>query len=136
MEGRNIVIGQRVPDDKAALARQLRRKQTPDEKLLWEQLRANRLHGMHFRRQQVIDGFIVDFYCHAARLVIELDGPAHARRREEDAHREHVLQGRGIHVLRTTNDELHTNLDAVLRRILAAIDAPLPVSGRGRGRGP
>lgn len=46
---------------------------TPAEKALWEELRANKL-GVHFRRQQVVQGFIVDFYCHQAALVIEVDG--------------------------------------------------------------
>ncbi|MHB8778456.1 MAG: endonuclease domain-containing protein [Anaerolineales bacterium] len=50
-----------------------RRDMTPAEKILWQELRANKL-GVHFRRQQVITGFIVDFYCHKAGLVIELDG--------------------------------------------------------------
>ena len=136
MDSDNIVIGQRVPDDKAEIARQLRRKQTPSERLLWERLRANRLHGLHFRRQQIIDGFVVDFYCHAARLVIEVDGPVHTKQREQDAYREQVLQSRGFVILRITNDELRINPDAVLQRILATIGSPLPVSVRGRGRGP
>ena len=64
---RNIVIGQRVMAEKVAQARRLRKQMTEAEKRLWERLRGNRVDGVHFRRQQIIDGFIVDFYCHAAR---------------------------------------------------------------------
>ncbi len=56
---------------------------TPAEKILWEELRANKL-GVHFRRQQVIQGFIVDFYCHQAGLVVEVDGDVHDLHKEED----------------------------------------------------
>ena len=73
----NIVIGQKVNSDKVQRAKELRRQMTPEENILWQYLRANRLHGLHFRRQQIIDGFIADFYCHASRLVIEVDGKIH-----------------------------------------------------------
>jgi len=65
--------------EKRELATQMRREMTASENLLWQHLRANRLDGLHFRRQQVVDGFMVDFYCHAARLVVEVDGAVHAR---------------------------------------------------------
>ena len=57
---------------------------TPAEKILWQELRANK-PGFHFRRQQVIAGFIVDFYCHKAALVVEVDGDIHHLKQEEDA---------------------------------------------------
>jgi very-short-patch-repair endonuclease len=118
------------------LARQLRRAPTPEEKKLWQRLRGNRLHGLHFRRQQIIDGFIVDFYCHAAALVIEVDGPVHKGRLDQDFYRDTALRARGLHVLRVTNDEVRDDVEAVVQRILLAISSPIPVSGRGRGRGP
>jgi very-short-patch-repair endonuclease len=62
-----IISGQRVTKEKLQRARELRREMTPAEKLLWQELRAKKL-GIHFRRQQVIVGFIVDFYCHKAAL--------------------------------------------------------------------
>ena len=68
---------------------------TPAEKILWQELRANKL-GVHFRRQQVIAGFIVDFYCHKAGLVIEVDGDIHDLQREEDARWEKVLSEMGL----------------------------------------
>jgi len=135
MKSSNVVIGQQVSDRKAERARQLRGEQTPEENVLWRRLRANRLHGLHFRRQQIIEGFIVDFYCHAAGLVIEVDGPVHETLRQDDIYRERVLGSRGLTVLRVTNEQVRKDIDAVLQLILLTIGSPLPVSGRGRGRG-
>ena len=72
-------------------------KETPAEKTqsVWQELRGNKL-GVHFRRQQIIVGFIVDFYCHKAELVIELDGDIHDLQQEEDARRDKVLREMGL----------------------------------------
>lgn len=134
---RNIVIGQKVDPVKAQRARELRQKMTPAEKILWRALRANRLDGFHFRRQQVIDGFIVDFYCHASRLVVEIDGDVHARQLDYDAERDRVLLGRELRIMRIPNDEVMHNLSTVLDRIAAACrgaDTP-PRVGEGQGEG-
>ncbi|MBN9119677.1 MAG: DUF559 domain-containing protein [Planctomycetes bacterium] len=66
---RNVVRGQRVAANKVERARELRREMTPEERVLWEHVRGNGL-GYHFRRQQILRGFIADFYCHTAGLVI------------------------------------------------------------------
>ena len=84
---KNIIPGQRVAKEKLERARELRREMTPAEKILWHELRGNKL-GVHFRRQQIIEGFIVDFYCHQAGLVIELDGSVH----EEDELKDGMCQ--------------------------------------------
>ena len=89
---------------------------TPAEKMLWQELRANKL-GVHFRRQQVVAGFIVDFYCHKAALVLEVDGDIHDSQQEEDAEREKVLMEMGLRTVRFRNDEILKNLPAVLERI-------------------
>lgn len=117
MKRRNIVIGQNVDPGKAIRARQLRTKMTVEERLLWERLRRNRLDGLHFRRQQVIHGFIVDFYCHAAGLAVEVDGPVHLSQRESDAERDRVLADEGLRVLRVKNEEIRENIVEVLERI-------------------
>ncbi len=106
MHGRRVIIGQHVKEGKAQRARELRREMTPEEGLLWSALRTNQLGGLHFRRQQIIDGFIVDFYCHRAWLVIEVDGGVHHERAAYDAERDQILSARGLHVLRVTNDEI------------------------------
>ena len=89
---------------------------TPAEKLLWQEVRANKL-GVHFRRQQVIQGFIVDFYCHRAGLVVEVDGDTHDLQKEEDERREKVLSEMGLRVVRFGNDEVVRDLSAVVGKI-------------------
>ena len=83
---------------------------TPAERRLWNCLRANRLGGLQFRRQQVIDGFIVDFYCHAAAVVVEVDGPVHDDRADYDAERDRILTARGLRVVRFTNEQVNGSL--------------------------
>lgn len=92
---------------------------TPEEDILWECLRTNRLEGYHFRRQQIIAGYIVDFYCHAAGLVVEADGGIHERQVEYDTHRDETLTARGLRILRIKNAEITDNLASVLERIAA-----------------
>jgi very-short-patch-repair endonuclease len=98
-------------------AKTLRRRMTPEERTLWHRLRTNKLAGLHFRRQHVVEGYIVDFYCPRARLVIEVDGSAHAIRRAEDEVRDEILDARGLKVLRVTNVDVQTNIDGVLRTV-------------------
>lgn len=88
----------------------------PAEKILWQELRGNKL-GVHFRRQQVIAGFIVDFYCHKAELVIELDGDIHDLQQKEDARREKVLSEMGLRIVRFRNEEVMKSLSAMMGKI-------------------
>ncbi|MEH2251263.1 endonuclease domain-containing protein [Nostoc sp.] len=117
---RNIVIGYKVDLVKVQRVKELRQQMTPEEKILWQHLRANRLNGLHFRRQQIINGFIADFYCHATRLVIEVDGKIHEQQVEYDAERDKVLSARGLRLLRIKNEEVRHELDKVLMRISTA----------------
>jgi very-short-patch-repair endonuclease len=93
---------------------------TPAERRVWERLRANRLNGLRFRRQQVIDGFIADFYCHTVAVVVEIDGPVHEAREGYDGERDRIFSARGFLVLRFTNAEVEGDLDSVIERIAAA----------------
>ncbi|SRR6266545_779673 len=72
-----------------------RREPTPEEDRLWQMLRRHNLGGAKFRRQHVIGPFIVDFYCAAARLVVEVDGPIHDSQQEQDALRQGFLEQTG-----------------------------------------
>jgi very-short-patch-repair endonuclease len=90
-------------------------------KLLWQEVRANKL-GVRFRRQQVIQGFIVDFYCHQAGLVVEVDGGIHDLQKEEDERREKVLSEMGLRIVRFQNDEVERGLSAVVRKIRQAVN--------------
>ncbi len=125
MPSSRIIRGQNVPPAKLERARQLRREMTPQEAILWKHLRGDRL-GYHFRRQQVIDGFIVDFYCHAAALIIEIDGAIHQQQADYDHERDAVLSARGLRIVRFTNDEIQNNLNHVLQQITALCADPKP----------
>jgi len=118
MPVKNIIPGQTVTKEKLQRAKELRRDMTPAEKILWQELRANKL-GVHFRRQQVIAGFIVDFYCHKAALVIELDGDVHeeAEQKENDVRRDKALDDLGLRIVRFKNDEVLKNLSTVVGKI-------------------
>jgi len=120
MSATNIVRGQKVDPVKAMLARELRRRMTSEERMLWQALRRSAL-GHHFRRQQVVAGFIVDFYCHASGLAVELDGAVHDGRGDYDAERDQVLAGLGVRVLRIGNAEVRRDLEAVIDQIAAAV---------------
>jgi very-short-patch-repair endonuclease len=144
MRPHQIVIGQPLTAAKRERARELRREMTPEERRLWQHLRAHRLRGLDFRRQQVLHGFIVDFYCHAVGVIIEVDGPIHDEQAEYDADRDYLLASRGLRILRLKNEEIHTDLKEVLERIAAfclegvseSLPRPLPNQERGdRGGG-
>lgn len=117
----------RFPRRRRDRARHLRREETRHERLLWGKLRANRLGGLHFRRQAPLGPFVVDFLCHAATLVVELDGGGHtaAATERSDRTRDRFLAREGFAVLRFWNDEVLRNLDGVTETILATASARL-----------
>ena len=114
------IRGQRISLDKLDRSRQLRRDMTPAEHVLWQELRTFRPRGFVFRRQQIIAGFIVDFYCDAARLVVEVDGGIHSEQADYDAERDRVIAAHDLRVLRFTNAQIETALPVVVTRVLAA----------------
>ena len=93
---------------------------TPAEKRLWQEVRAKKL-GVRFRRQQIIAGFIVDFYCHTAALVVEVDGDIHDLQHEEDARREKALREMGLKIVRFWNEDVIKELPMVVGRIRSLI---------------
>ncbi len=107
--------------EKIARARELRQNPTPGEAILWAALRRNQLGGYHFRRQEVILGYIVDFYCHKAKLVVEVDGEIHTTQEESDQERDAILAGGGYQVLRIKDQNVRESLPDVLERILTAL---------------
>lgn len=108
----------RQQEYRTALARALRRRQTPPEGVLWSRLKAKRLAGLKFRRQHPIGSYVVDFCCPHAMLVVEVDSSYHAGRQAEDAARDQGLEERGYAVLRITAGDVATNLDGVLGTLL------------------
>jgi len=120
-----------------ANARALRRNSTDAERILWSELRDHRLAGAGFRRQVPIENYIADFLCHAARLVIELDGGQHFsdEAEQKDATRSAVIEAKGFHVLRFSNHDVMTNRAGVLETIAAVIAARAPTLTLPRKRG-
>jgi very-short-patch-repair endonuclease len=123
-----------VPTYQRQNARNLRRAMTDVERKLWEALRANRLAGVDFRRQMPIGPYIVDFVCHAARLVIELDGGQHnqAEHIERDEVRDRFIAAEGYRVLRFWNFEINSEFEACVDRIYLTLieqGRPLETSG-------
>ena len=117
---KDIVRGQKVSEEMLARAKELRREMTPAEKILWKHLKANRLNGLHFRRQQVVHGYFPDFYCHQHELIVEVDGSIHDVQKEYDTEREAYLISLGFRIIRFTNDEIQKDLNGVLQRIVEA----------------
>lgn len=99
-----------------AKAKELREEMTPAEKALWERLRRNQL-GVRFKAQHPIDIFIADFYCHRAKLIVEVDGKIHAAQMDYDDGRTAELERLGLTVIRFTNEEVLTDVNRVIQQI-------------------
>ncbi|QSV47229.1 endonuclease domain-containing protein [Geobacter benzoatilyticus] len=100
-----------------AAAKELRRNSTDAERLLWSYLKAKRLNGLKFRRQEQIGRFIADFVCYEKGVIVEADGGQHAQEKEKDAERTDWLNSQGFTVLRFWNHEIMTNINGVLEII-------------------
>jgi very-short-patch-repair endonuclease len=105
-------------------ARELRQPQTPAEATLWQHLR-NRNLKYKFRRQHPIDYFIIDFYCAEAKLLIEVDGPSHLEREQQeyDQARTEYLEALGYKVIRFTNNNCSYNIHAVVTAIIEEVES-------------
>ena len=110
----------RIRPQQSQTAANLRSNATRPEQALWYRLRRSRLAGLKFRRQHVVGPYIVDFYCPARRLAVEVDGESHVGRGEEDAERDAFLRSQGMTVLHVTNDDVLHDLNAVCEAILRA----------------
>ena len=118
MPVKNIVRGEKVSAKQLENAKELRHEMTPSEKILWKQLKANRLNRLHFRRQQIVHGYFADFYCHRHELIVEVDGGIHEQQKEYDAEREGYLRALGFRIIRFTNEEVNHDLKGVLQKIV------------------
>jgi very-short-patch-repair endonuclease len=113
---------------KILFARELRNKSTEVEEILWQYLRDRRFFGKKFRRQHIIKGFIVDFYCFEDKVAIELDGGIHLMRKTYDDARQKAIGNNGISILRFTNDEILSSIKHVLRAIKQRLSFPSPAT--------
>ena len=98
-------------------ARALRKNMTKEERHLWYDFL--RSYSVRFLRQKVIDRYIVGFYCHDARLIVELDGSQHfdPKNQQRDLERTRVLESRGLQVIRIPNNEVNQNFRSVCEYI-------------------
>ncbi|SFN84066.1 Very-short-patch-repair endonuclease [Formivibrio citricus] len=116
-------------------AKHLRQNMTDAEQLLWQHLRAHRLGGAKFKRQQPIGPYIVDFVDFGARLIVEADGGQH-NESATDLIRDAWLKTQGFRILRFWNNEILACTDEVLERIWTELGCPLspnPSPTRGEG---
>jgi len=107
-----------------ALARELRKRSTLSEILLWKKINRKQILGYEFHRQVPMDQFIVDFYCHESMLAIEIDGSSHDHKYEADTQRQSVLESKGVHFLRFQDKEIKTSLDEVIKKIYSWLQHP------------
>lgn len=115
------------------LAENIRNNPTPSEAKLWSKLNKKKL-GVKFRRQHIIDQFIVDFFSIEARLVIEVDGEIHNKQQERDAERSNILQSLDLNILRFTNEQVENSLDKVISTIIQHLPkSPLGDLGARKG---
>lgn len=105
--------------DLKQLSRNLRKGMTAAEKVVWSNIRRKQLKGHQFYRQKIIGDYIVDFYCPKAKLIIEIDGGQHydSEGKEKDRIRDKEMGRIGITILRFSNRDVLTDLEAVLRKI-------------------
>jgi very-short-patch-repair endonuclease len=104
-------------------ARKLRKTMTEPERKLWFELRDSRLDGIKFRRQHPLGPYVLDFFCEAHKLAVEVDGGDHVDRATADATRTAWLNAHGCRVLRFWNNDVMQNLPGVLETIRAALTA-------------
>lgn len=106
--------------EKEAFARHLREHQTLAESILWERLELMATDGIVWEPQVILHGWIVDFYCADARLIIEVDGPVHNApwQYQRDRQRDEVFQRNGYRLIRVTNESVTRHLDATVNRIV------------------
>jgi very-short-patch-repair endonuclease len=123
---------------RTARARKLRRERTEAEEALWQRVRAGRLLGYKFRTQAPIGRYHPDFCCPAAKLIVELDGSQHAESDAitYDAERTAFLESQGYRVLRFWNNDVLTDMDAVVSAILRALSGDLPLPAQALPESP
>jgi very-short-patch-repair endonuclease len=105
---------------KKTFARNLRKEATDEEKKVWGVLRNRKLLNLKFRRQYVIEGFVVDFYCYELNLAIEIDGKVHDKQKDYDMLRQRLIEEKGVSFIRITNEEINKNIEFLFAKIKEA----------------
>ena len=106
------------------LAKTLRKNMTPQERKMWELLRAHRFYGLLFYRQYIIGDYIVDFVCRSKKVIVELDGGQHniSENKELDDKRTLYLESQGYRVIRFWNNEIDNDIEGVYLKLKDFLD--------------
>ncbi|MFH1822822.1 MAG: endonuclease domain-containing protein [Patescibacteria group bacterium] len=104
---------------KIQLAKEFRKNSTNSEKLMWNEIRNRQFMNLKFRRQHLIDGYIVDLYCHELKLAIEVDGGIHNSINliEEDIERQKIIEKNNIKFFRVKSEDIEFNIKEVIKRL-------------------
>jgi very-short-patch-repair endonuclease len=113
-----------MTSERVQFTRSLRKQPTRAEDMLWQRLRGSRFEGAKFKRHVPFDRYVADFYCHAAKLVIEVDGKQHKWFADTDDGRTKVIEAFGVRIIRFTNDEVCSDLESVLIHIRDELNLP------------
>jgi very-short-patch-repair endonuclease len=119
----------RPPERLREFARSMRKDPTRTESELWQRLRGRNLAGLKFRRQVPLGGFILDFVCFEALLIVELDGSQHLDS-ESDVRRDAAMLARGMMTPRFENDDVEDDIDAVCLKIASVAKGRIGASGK------
>lgn len=108
-----------APSQNFSRAQDLRANLTPAEKILWEKLQLEPFRKFHFRRQHPIQIFIVDFYSHSLKLIIEVDGGYHQSEKQKvsDEERTEILEFQGLQIIRFENNEILNQTEEVIEKL-------------------
>jgi len=110
------------------VSRHLRQAQTEAERRVWFELRDRRFMGLKFRRQHPVAGFVTDFSCFEAKIIVELDGGQHNLEpaKEQDNQRTKILQSQGYRVIRFGNNDILSNMNGCLEELRAVVATSSP----------
>lgn len=116
-----------APANNFLLAKQLRERMTQAEIAMWEVLKNKKFNNYKFRRQHPIQNFIVDFYCHELKLIVEIDGKYHDSevQKNKDLNRTELLQFQGLREIRFSNEEIVNDMYLVLKKLEDFINVTL-----------
>lgn len=117
-----LIRSQKVNAEKLKLAKWMRSHMTFAERCFWNAVKTDKFMGLHFRRQQVIHGFIADFYCEALTLVVEIDGGVHEQQKDYDKLRDYIINQHGIRVIRLKNEDVVNRSDWVMESLKKSVD--------------
>jgi very-short-patch-repair endonuclease len=111
---------------KTQFAKELRKDQTKAEEIVWKEIRNRKFLGLRFKRQFIIEGFIVDFYCDEFALAIEIDGRIHEKQKEYDAWRQKIIESNSVSFIRIKNEEVFQDIGILFDKIKDFVKNNIP----------